>query len=167
MQALYTGQQGCCGCQRIDAHVPGTGEVATEPESSLQENHSHQSMSEVGMTLAERARAVQTRNGLSAFVAARKADFDASGSHWTSSALASFLEPLAAWVQDMDGYYQNTDQKLSDLPPLANPRRHPDGRQHVRAIATTTWSYTFQPLASAQQLTIAHIPYGFRYARPS
>jgi hypothetical protein len=69
------------------------------------------------MTLAERARAVQTRDDLTAFVAELKADFDANRGDWMNADLTSFLEAMAAWIQDMDGYYQNTGQKLSELPP--------------------------------------------------
>jgi hypothetical protein len=69
------------------------------------------------MTLAERARAVQTRDDLAAFVAELKADFDANRGEWTNADIASFLAAMAAWIQDMDGYYQNTGQKPSELPP--------------------------------------------------
>ncbi len=69
------------------------------------------------MTLAERAKSVQTRDDLAAFVAELKADFDAHRNDWTNAELKSFLEAMAAWIQDMDGYYRNTGQKMSDLPP--------------------------------------------------
>ena len=69
------------------------------------------------MILAERARAVHTREDLAAFVAELKADFDANRGDWTNADLASFLEAMAAWVQDMDSYYQNTGQRPAELPP--------------------------------------------------
>lgn len=69
------------------------------------------------MTLAERARSVQTREDLAAFVAELKADLDANPGEWTNADLASFLEAMAAWIQDMEGYYENTGQKLSQLSP--------------------------------------------------
>jgi hypothetical protein len=69
------------------------------------------------MTLAERARAVQTREDLAVFVGELKADFDDNRDVWTNADLASFLEAMAAWIQDMDSYYQNTGQRLTDLPP--------------------------------------------------
>ncbi len=69
------------------------------------------------MRLAERARAVQTREDLAAFVAELKADLDANPSEWKNVDLASFLEAMAGWIQDMEGYYQNTGQKLSELSP--------------------------------------------------
>ena len=69
------------------------------------------------MTLVERARSVQTREDLAAFVAEPKVDFNANRGDWTNADLASFLEAMAAWIQDMDGYYQNMGQKQSELPP--------------------------------------------------
>ena len=69
------------------------------------------------MTLAECARAVQTREDLAAFVAKLKADLDANPSEWTNADLASFLEAMAGWIQDMEGYYQNSGQRLSELSP--------------------------------------------------
>jgi len=69
------------------------------------------------MMLDERARAVQTREDLAAFVAELKADLDANPGDWENADLPSFLEAMAAWIQDMEGYYQNTGQNLSDLPP--------------------------------------------------
>ena len=69
------------------------------------------------MTLAERARAVQTRDDLAAFVAQLKGDLDANVGEWTNVDLASFLNAMATWIQEMEGYYQNTGEKLCDLPP--------------------------------------------------
>lgn len=69
------------------------------------------------MTLAERARAVQSREDLAGLVAELKADLDANPDAWVNGDLTSFLEAMAVWVQDMEGYYRNTGQKLSDLPP--------------------------------------------------
>jgi hypothetical protein len=68
------------------------------------------------VTLAEQANAVETREDFVAFVGALKADFDADGAQWQNTDLASFLDAMAAWTQDMDGYYRHTGQKLSDVP---------------------------------------------------
>jgi hypothetical protein len=69
------------------------------------------------MTLTERVRSVQTREDLVAFVADLKADLEANPAAWENGDLASFLEAMATWIQDMDGYYQNTGQELSELSP--------------------------------------------------
>ncbi|MGN6111299.1 MAG: DUF7660 family protein [Kofleriaceae bacterium] len=69
------------------------------------------------MTLDERARSVQTRGDLVAFVAALQADLVSNPEDWTNADLAAFLEAMAAGLQDSDGYYRNTEQNLSGLPP--------------------------------------------------
>lgn len=69
------------------------------------------------MTLAERALSVRTREDLAAFVAELKADFTANPGDWTNPDLASFLDAMASWIEDMDGYYRNTGQNMSALPP--------------------------------------------------
>ncbi len=69
------------------------------------------------MKLAERARAIQTREDLAAFVAELHADLETNPGEWTNTDLASFLAAMAAWIEDMDGYYQNTGQNLSELSP--------------------------------------------------
>ena len=40
-------------------------------------------------------------------------DFRINGSLWGNSDLLSFLEAMAAWVEDMDGYYAYKNQALS------------------------------------------------------
>jgi hypothetical protein len=69
------------------------------------------------MPLAENARAVQTREDFAAFVAELKADLDANRAGWTNDDLASYLDAMAAWVRDMEGYYENAGERLSELPP--------------------------------------------------
>ena len=69
------------------------------------------------MTLAEVARTVQTRADLAAFITQLKADFDANRGDWQNTNLSSFLEAMAAWIEDMNGYYQNAGEKVSELPP--------------------------------------------------
>jgi hypothetical protein len=68
------------------------------------------------MTLSERARSVDTQESLISFIAQLKADLEAHAGEWSNADLASFLEAMGAWIQDMDGYYRNTGQTLSELP---------------------------------------------------
>jgi hypothetical protein len=69
------------------------------------------------MMLDERARAVQTREDLVTLLAELRVDLERNPEAWANSNLTSFLEAMAAWVQDMEAYYRNTGQKLSDLSP--------------------------------------------------
>lgn len=54
------------------------------------------------MTLADRARQVQTREDLVALLHALSADLATNEAEWTNADLASFLEAMAAWVDDTD-----------------------------------------------------------------
>lgn len=39
-------------------------------------------------------------------------DLKTNPSSWENSSLPDFLEALARWTEDMDGYYSNTNQQL-------------------------------------------------------
>jgi hypothetical protein len=62
------------------------------------------------MTLDQRARAVATRQDFVAFLLrALHEDHRKSRSVWPNDDLAAFLEALAGWGQDMDGFYEDAD----------------------------------------------------------
>lgn len=69
------------------------------------------------MTLDQRARAVRSRKDLVAFMEAFVADYVTNGATWTNGDLRSFLEAMAAWSQDMEGFYKNSGEDLSTVPP--------------------------------------------------
>lgn len=69
------------------------------------------------MTLAERCRAVRTREDLVAFIGALAADHGTNAATWTNPDLGSFLEAMSEWATDMDGFYKNVGEELSSLPP--------------------------------------------------
>jgi len=69
------------------------------------------------MTLAEAVRNVQTRDDFVRFLTKLQADLRDNRDQWANADLASFLEAMAAWVQDSEGFYQNTGQRAADLPP--------------------------------------------------
>jgi hypothetical protein len=50
---------------------------------------------------------VQSRRDLISFLNQLKADFEANGPSWENKSLPDFLEALAMWAEDMDGYYLN------------------------------------------------------------
>jgi hypothetical protein len=39
-------------------------------------------------------------------------DFDGVGNHWQNQNLYSFLQALAAWLNDCEGYYRSTGQSI-------------------------------------------------------
>jgi hypothetical protein len=69
------------------------------------------------MTLDEIARSVRTREDLARFVAELQADLGSNGNAWQNRDLPSFLQAMGAWIQDMEGYYKNTNQDLQDISP--------------------------------------------------
>lgn len=69
------------------------------------------------MTLAERARSVESREDFVAFVAAIAEDFESHRPDWLHRDLPSFLAPMASWSEDMDGFYENTGESMAALSP--------------------------------------------------
>ena len=68
------------------------------------------------MTIEERARSVESREELVAFLEALHADYEANPGMWTNVDLKSFLQAMAAWSQDMGGFYENTGADVSTVP---------------------------------------------------
>ncbi len=68
------------------------------------------------MTLANQCNSIRTREDFVAFVKALHRDLrDHSGS-WENRDLESYLAALAAWVEDMDGYYLNHGMPIPQQP---------------------------------------------------
>ena len=59
---------------------------------------------------------VETRDDLVAFVERLRADLAASRSQWENADLPQYLEALAAWVADMDGYFANNGDPVPKAP---------------------------------------------------
>jgi hypothetical protein len=53
------------------------------------------------------AGAVQTRDDFIRFVQALASDLALHADSWENSSLPTFLEALAGWAADMDGYFRN------------------------------------------------------------
>ncbi len=68
------------------------------------------------MTLAEQAISVRSRKDLAEFILALAADLKTNREQWEHSDLSSFLAAMAAWVEDMNGYYENRGQDSSLQP---------------------------------------------------
>lgn len=50
------------------------------------------------------------------FIRSLKKDFETNKNDWENDSLSSFLEAMAAWIEDMDGYYTNTGQPFQEKP---------------------------------------------------
>lgn len=55
---------------------------------------------------------VGSREDLAAFVRSLHRSLAEDGSSWESADLASFLEALAAWIDDANGWYSNAGREL-------------------------------------------------------
>ena len=60
---------------------------------------------------------IRTRDEMIAFVADVVRDHDSDGSQWENGDIRSFLEAMASWLEDCDGYYQNNgDDRDVNIP---------------------------------------------------
>jgi len=59
------------------------------------------------MSISEQVKSVQTREEFVEFVKVLSKDFKSNQATWENKDAGSFLEALASWVEDMDGYYLN------------------------------------------------------------
>ncbi|MCF2528957.1 DUF7660 family protein [Yinghuangia soli] len=55
---------------------------------------------------------IHDRAKLAAFVRALHQDYLRRGQHWENDTLERFLQALAAWIQDSEGWYRNTGKEL-------------------------------------------------------
>ena len=59
---------------------------------------------------------IETRNDLVNFVEALANEASSTLKNWENVDLPSFLEAMAAWIEDMDGYYQNKGEQMPNQP---------------------------------------------------
>jgi hypothetical protein len=59
---------------------------------------------------------VTTREDLAAFVASLAREARQLPNTWENTDLQSFLEALAAWINDMDGYFLNQGEPAPEQP---------------------------------------------------
>ncbi len=59
--------------------------------------------------IADQVAAIQTRSDLVLFIQALRDDLRNRPQGWENMTLESFLEAIAAWTSDMDGYYRNVN----------------------------------------------------------
>jgi hypothetical protein len=68
------------------------------------------------MTDAARSDIVNSRDEFVLFVRSLLNDLRMNESRWDNRELGTFLEALAAWTEDMDGYYQNRGEPVPREP---------------------------------------------------
>jgi hypothetical protein len=67
------------------------------------------------MTTIE-TRGVHSRADLARFVRALAQDLKEGPEPWQNAELGPFLEAMSAWIDDMDGYYQNKGESVPIRP---------------------------------------------------
>lgn len=68
------------------------------------------------MSLIEKHSQIEDRETLIDFLEAFQLDYDSNRDDWENVDLGFFLEAMKAWVQDMDGYYENTGREMPSAP---------------------------------------------------
>ena len=59
---------------------------------------------------------ITTRNDLVKFVEALAREASTDSKDWENGDLPSFLKAMAAWIEDMDGYYKNRGEATPSQP---------------------------------------------------
>ena len=72
------------------------------------------------MKVDELVNAVATKSDLVSFVEALAEELRNDSSLWKNTSLELFLEALAAWIQDSDGYYENHGMAVPESPSWKN-----------------------------------------------
>jgi hypothetical protein len=66
--------------------------------------------------LTEIVNRINTQEDFAAFVQKLQHDFKENPGSWENRDLPSFLEAIAGWVGDMDGYFQNQGKEAPPQP---------------------------------------------------
>ena len=64
------------------------------------------------MECAEQVKSVETRDDFVVFMQNLLRDWRQHPEHWENASLEAYLEAIAAWVQDMDGYHCNRGELM-------------------------------------------------------
>ena len=65
---------------------------------------------------ADSAPSIRTRQDLARFIRELANDFRSNPDEWENDTLDSFLEALAAWTDEMDGYYRDMNEDAPVTP---------------------------------------------------
>jgi len=72
------------------------------------------------MSDAKKTQPINSREDFVAFVYELSKSFRENPESWQNGNLGSYLEALAAWVEDMDGYYLNHGLAVPEKPDWSN-----------------------------------------------
>jgi hypothetical protein len=68
------------------------------------------------MNEAEKIKDIKTKDDFVSFVYSLSQDYQNNPSSWKNNEIGTFLEAMAAWVDDMEGYYLNQCLPVPEKP---------------------------------------------------
>jgi len=71
------------------------------------------------MNLTEQLNSISSRQELVEFIMALIADYENNSASWENKDLPNYLDGLAGWTQDMQGYFHNIGEEMPEQPSWA------------------------------------------------
>lgn len=69
------------------------------------------------MALHDEVERIDSREDLTAFVERLKLDYETDPGGWENGDVASFLDALGTWTEDMPGYFENRGEDMTEVSP--------------------------------------------------
>ena len=66
--------------------------------------------------LTEQLNAIGSRQDLATFIRRLISDYESDSDSWENKNLVAYLDGLAGWTDDMDGYFHNLGEKVPEQP---------------------------------------------------
>lgn len=64
------------------------------------------------MNFHEKIKHIETKDDFLEFLSFLSKDKKESAEQWENAEIEDYLRAIASWVEDMEGYYDNTDSKM-------------------------------------------------------
>jgi hypothetical protein len=68
------------------------------------------------MDLTQQLNSISSRQDLTAFIQSLISDYKSDSENWENNNLVAYLDALAGWTEDMDGYFQNIGEEVPEQP---------------------------------------------------
>jgi len=68
------------------------------------------------MNVYEQIESIETKRDLVKFIDILEKDFKTNSDSWENVTLETYLQALGAWINDMDGYFNNINEPAPDAP---------------------------------------------------
>lgn len=72
------------------------------------------------MDMNDQLQNIQSKDDLAKFVEILRIDLNANPNNWENLNLNDYLSAIAAWINDMDGYYKNIGEATPSTPAWKN-----------------------------------------------